>query len=685
MDSSPSLPSSKQTRFVNWLIANGASFPKLEFRADADGCGSVYASADIAEDEVFLTIPFERIVITDALARNHLPLPSASAQLLDSRTAIILFLIRQQTAAAAANQSSDNEEKKEGKESSDSPSSATVVSFYKPYLDMVPNRIHTALEFDDQDMEYLRGTNAYMVVKELKETLRAKYDKTMEIVGDQLSVEQGYTWERFLWAETVISSRTFPASLFGHEVENEIVLIPLADSLNHKSRHKITWIKTAEGLQMSSATTNKGDQVFNNYGPKSNEELLIGYGFCIEDNADDIVTLKTNFSRDPDQERKTEILRYLGVTADMVHYLRRSLISEQLLATMRVMAMNPAEVTRCYATIQDYDQEGEDDEDDAIRERRLENTKLAIKTALSTELQFVSLRNEYAMLDLMDMLLRTKLQGIVEWDRKLSPPQNSAQEFIKVYRQGQMEVLESCAELCRGMFSVLLKESLTAKLSMEQAVFGGTSTQGQGSGTQQRIEPSEFYTPERFKEAALQETKSMSDLKREAVQQVLLNAEGIMMEYKDELFGEAFITAFPDHGWGEKLGDDMDEEEEMAVQMEQDAIVTCFLIFQTQQPERLDRFITAAKMFDFSSQLDEDMRDDVEDLRQSLQETLEEIDAERFDFTNRFTPEAFLWATGLLEVLSLSLHIDGELVSGILAPRDPQAVDGGRQKRKLDQ
>jgi len=87
------------------------------------------------------------------------------------------------------------------------------------------------------------------------------------------------------------------------------------------------------------------------------------------------------------------------------------------------------------------------------------------------------------------------------------------------------------------------------------------------------------------------------------------------------------------------------------------------------------------------------MRDDVEDLRLSLQETLEEIDSERFDFTNRFTAQAFLWATGLLEALSLSLHVDGELVTGILAPRDPPlspqaaavALDGGRHKRKLDE
>ncbi|KAF9134056.1 hypothetical protein BGW39_008275 [Mortierella sp. 14UC] len=677
MDSSaaPSLHSSKQSRFVDWLTANNASFPKLEFRDDADGCGSVYASADIAEDEVFLTLPFEPLVITDAVARRHLP---SSAKELDSRTAIMLFLI-QQTNNSQLSDKDENEN--DGKAKSDS---SSTVSFYKPYLDMIPDRIHTALAFDEQEMERLRGTNAFMAVKELQESLRAQYDKTMEVVGSDLKVEDGFTWERFLWAKTVVSSRTFPASLFGNETEGEIVLIPLADSANHKSRHKITWLKTTEGLQMASAAINKGDQVFNNYGPKSNEELLIGYGFCLEDNADDFVSLKTNFSRDPDQERKSEILKFLGVAGDTVHYLKRNVIMDLLLMTMRVMAMNPAEVTRYHAMVGEYDQEGEEGEDAAAREQRLKDTKLATETVLSSELQFVGLRNEFAMLDLMDMLLHTKLQGVVEWDQELSTPENSVQEFVKIYRQGQKEILESCAELCRGMFSALLKESSSAELSMEQAVFGGVAAQGHEGKVQRRLEPSEFYTCERFKEAAVHETRSMSELKREAAQQIVLNAEGIMIEHKDNLFGEAFTTAFPDHGWGEILNADMDEEEEMAVQMEQDAIVTCFLIYQTQESMRLGRFITAAKKFDYSSQLDEDMRDDIEDLRQSLQETLEEIDPERFDFTNTFTSEAFLWASGLLEALSLSLHTDGELVSGIMAPRDPQAVDGGRQKRKLD-
>lgn len=235
-------PLSKQQRFIDWLTQHSASFQKLEFRegklfclshgmrslsvkctknkknliqesfslayncyscasfySDSDGCGSVYSSTDIAEDEVFLTIPFSPLVLTDGLARKALP---KSAEVLDGRTALTLFLMQQSLLK-------DN-------------------AFFHPYLDMVPDKIHTALEFDDQDLEHLRGTNAYLTVKELQQNLRQKFNDTMRIVGSDLKERDGYTWEKFLWAETVLSSRAFPAHLFGGGIEGEIVLIPLA-------------------------------------------------------------------------------------------------------------------------------------------------------------------------------------------------------------------------------------------------------------------------------------------------------------------------------------------------------------------------------------------------------------------------------------------------------------------------
>lgn len=63
------------------------------------------------------------------------------------------------------------------------------------------------------------------------------------------------------------------------------------------------------------------------------------------------------------------------------------------------------------------------------------------------------------------------------------------------------------------------------------------------------------------------------------------------------------------------------------------------------------------------------MVQDVLDLRMSLRATLESVDPEKFDFENKYTPEAFLWATGLLEALSLAFHVDGKVVPGVVAPR----------------
>ncbi|KAG0321301.1 hypothetical protein BGZ99_003980 [Dissophora globulifera] len=687
--------SSKQTRFTDWLTANNARFPKLEFRNDVQGSGSVYCTGDIAENEIFLTVPFTPLVITDTLAREQLP---ASVQSLDGRTALTLFLVQQVLMNVNAG--------------------TNGASFFQPYLDMVPERIHTALDFDDDDLEQLRGTNAFLTVKELKENLLQKYKDTMRVVGDDLRIEDGYSWERFLWAETVLSSRAFPAHLFGGGIEGEIVLIPLGgklDTLNHKSRQKATWIKTPQGLEMSGGAISKGDQIFNNYGPKSNEELLVGYGFCIEDNLDDLVVIKPNFSRDPDQERKTEILKHVGVTEQTIHYLRYGSITDQsdsipdqLLVTMRVMAMNPAEAGHCCDLIHHYEHqlESEEDESEETQEARLKIAESAISVALRKELQFLGVRNEFAMLDLLDMLLNAKLQGILEWDSKLDAPKNQAQEFARIYRRGQRQILEAGSNICRGMFSALLQESCSASLPTQQAVFIGASIESQlqpgqqprrplGFGLQRRIESPEAYTTAYFNEKALKDTRTMSELKREAVRQVLLSARDIMIEHKTDQFGEALGYAFPNHRYDDNSsseededpqGDEDDDEAAMTMQMERDAILTCFLVFESEYPGRFKKFITTAKEYDYSSQLDEDMMEDVEDLRQSLQETLEEVDPDVFDFSAKFTGQAFIWATGLIEALSLSFHIDGQRVEGVLALRDAEGdtdnEDNGQRKRK---
>ena len=75
------------------------------------------------------------------------------------------------------------------------------------------------------------------------------------------------------WAATVITTRSFPASASSNSSLGLPVLIPGLDLLNHSPFSRITWdwwpttcaIRTDEELL-------EGSQIFNNYGPKENEE-----------------------------------------------------------------------------------------------------------------------------------------------------------------------------------------------------------------------------------------------------------------------------------------------------------------------------------------------------------------------------------------------------------------------------
>lgn len=70
------------------------------------------------------------------------------------------------------------------------------------------------------------------------------------------------------------------------------VLFPGMDASNHNHSAKVDW--TFDPGRFSLACTDgvaAGEQVYNNYGPKGNDELLLGYGFCIANNPFDTVML----------------------------------------------------------------------------------------------------------------------------------------------------------------------------------------------------------------------------------------------------------------------------------------------------------------------------------------------------------------------------------------------------------
>lgn len=90
------------------------------------------------------------------------------------------------------------------------------------------------------------------------------------------------------------------------------MLIPCLDLFNHSRQSRVTWALNghAEKGELVTFTLHNavraGEQVFNSYGPKSNEDLLASYGFVDEGMHDDAVTLKLGGGQlqiAPDEDR----------------------------------------------------------------------------------------------------------------------------------------------------------------------------------------------------------------------------------------------------------------------------------------------------------------------------------------------------------------------------------------------
>lgn len=168
--------------------------------------------------------------------------------------------------------------------------------------------------------------------------------------------------KRYLLASTYITSRSFPSSLL-HSPEcittavgggdasavtpdSYPIMIPGIDLLNHQRAQPVTW---TPGQSESTTTTtsshvgfavrrsiNEGEEVFNNYGPKGNEELLLAYGFVIPSNPSSTCSVKLGFKGQLPEDARG-ILETKGLKVDETYQVRADeSIPERLVQVVRV-------------------------------------------------------------------------------------------------------------------------------------------------------------------------------------------------------------------------------------------------------------------------------------------------------------------------------------------------------------
>ncbi|EMC98000.1 hypothetical protein BAUCODRAFT_146595 [Baudoinia panamericana UAMH 10762] len=197
-------------------------------------------------------------------------------------------------------------------------------SFWKPYLDVLPSpsEFSTPLWFDaPADLAWLDGTDVLHTMLARREVYAQYYQSGLKVLSESGIDVTLYTWDLFRWAITTFTSRSFTSRVLlpqnrkywpvhrtstngrrqtvlldmSHSPAEDLdfsVLFPGLDSGNHDPNAQVDWSFDANQFSIALVQPiEAGAEVCNNYGPKANDELLMGYGFCIPNNPRDEVLL----------------------------------------------------------------------------------------------------------------------------------------------------------------------------------------------------------------------------------------------------------------------------------------------------------------------------------------------------------------------------------------------------------
>ncbi|TPX62981.1 hypothetical protein PhCBS80983_g00134 [Powellomyces hirtus] len=323
-------------------------------------------------------------------------------------------------------------------------------SFWKPYLEALPERYELPLWWSEDEVHrLLGGSNLRHIVEERKKLLNKGLDMIKEACGD-LFVQGTMCWENLLWAYSAISSRAFPRARPAtvdereHAAEeameissgaSELCLYPVLDMLNHQRGKRIEW-RIEEGVAVTFITLEDvvaGIEVFNNYGAKGNENLLGNYGFVLDPNPEDYVKVALNIhdASDPCAAQKRQSLSRITPNR-LVHLLfdgeNETKLPADLMAVTRLLVMNANEL----------------------------KTDLGSGEVLKSPLGG---RNEVVALSTLWHLIKRKASELQQ-EVHSSGHETDRERMVRIYRDGQARILKHNMSLCSAAVTSFLQSSI---------------------------------------------------------------------------------------------------------------------------------------------------------------------------------------------------------------------------------
>ena len=161
-----------------------------------------------------------------------------------------------------------------------------------PYLAALPKDAPDVASWTAEELASLAGTDVGAAAADANEVLAAEHERIHALLGPAYEVPL----EEMRWARGCYLSRRFPPRLLDAEAPSAGapgVLLPFFDLLNHGAGTEIEWRGDGTSVVFAAgAAIAPNAEIFNNYGSKANDELLMAHGFALENNEHDRVALK---------------------------------------------------------------------------------------------------------------------------------------------------------------------------------------------------------------------------------------------------------------------------------------------------------------------------------------------------------------------------------------------------------
>eukprot|EP01060_Flectonema_neradi_P039692 TRINITY_DN8824_c0_g1_i1.p1 TRINITY_DN8824_c0_g1~~TRINITY_DN8824_c0_g1_i1.p1 ORF type:complete len:548 (+),score=73.25 TRINITY_DN8824_c0_g1_i1:64-1707(+) len=277
------------------------------------------ATKDISYPEPILKIP-KKLLFNVHTTKDSFLSPLFDLYSLDDDSRLLLFLVY---------------EKFRG----NNPSSVSNFC-WESFIKVLPEKYDALFFWSESDLRELQGTRLLSSAMEQKQHLREVYDSLFPKLSSahpDIFTDEIFSWENFMWGRAVFDSRAFVIKIGTEEVTT---LVPFAEFVNHTgdTTGHVSFRRYDEDSQCvvldSLSHIQKGQQLFMNYGPMQNYELVQSYGFVLEDNP--LETCVVGVELDTDDELypiKADAISELGIPSEHMitsnpdnnHYLMAAL------------------------------------------------------------------------------------------------------------------------------------------------------------------------------------------------------------------------------------------------------------------------------------------------------------------------------------------------------------------------